>query len=90
MGIGDVLKKALWFFLAASIVVAIFRGIPPNPNAWLGWAQEQTQDIQEWAGGIGDTINGWVDEQEPLDSIIPDEGDSSQKPKAASGKKAKP
>lgn len=87
MGIGDVAKKALWLFLAASIALAVFRGIPPNPAGWYNWAAEQVQDVQKWADGVGDDINTWVDKQPKPDSILPGD-EPSAKPRSTSAKKS--
>ena len=72
MQIGDVAKRLFMLFLAASVALAIFRGMPANPSDWYGWAETQLVDVKAWLADIAGNVTDWVDQQPEPENIIPD------------------
>lgn len=85
MQVSDILKRVFWLFLCASAALAIFRGLPPNPGDWYGWAEKQLVDVQQWVTGIGDDVNTWIDKQPDPKSILPSSGEKGSKKSGGSG-----
>lgn len=86
MQAGAIVKKTLWLFLAASIALAILRGFPLNPSEWYAWSEQQLVDVREWASGVGEEVNTFIDEAPTPTSIIP--SPSEQPPDGPGGGEA--
>ena len=69
------MKKGVWWFFAACIVLAVVRGVPDGPNGWVTWAEDRAAQFQSFVSGAADVADSFTKKVGTPSSILksPDE-----------------